>query len=96
MMAYLSVGDRETALMLFEWAQHLRDDDDRYWTGIVYPEQVHFPGGEKSTYTAAAVILAADALAQSTPAAALFTDHDFLPSLIDTEGPVDAPVGDRD
>ena len=96
MMAFLGVGDRETALMLFEWAQHLRDDDDRYWTGIVYPEQVHFPGGEKSTYTAAAVILGADALSQSTPAAPLFTDHDFLPSLIDTEEPVDAPVGDRD
>ncbi len=62
----------------------------------MYPDEVHFPGGEQSTYTAAAVILAADALAQSTPAATLFTDHRFLPSLIDTAEPVDAPVGDRD
>ena len=49
---------------LFRWAQDLRDDDGAYWTGIVYPELKHFPGGERSTYTAAAVVLAADALSR--------------------------------
>ena len=41
----------------------------RYWTGIVFPEEVHFPGGEQSTYTAASVVLAADAIAGSSPPA---------------------------
>lgn len=79
-IAYLTVGDTERALELFTWAQRLRtDDNDRYWTGIVLPEQVHFPGGEQSTYTAAAVLLAADALGGKSATAGLFTDHDSLP-----------------
>ena len=79
LLAYLSVGRTDFALELFRQAQTLRSEDGYYWTGIVYPEQVHFPGDERSTYTAAAVILAADALAQSSPASRLFTDHSFLP-----------------
>jgi hypothetical protein len=51
-------------------------DDGRYWTGIVYPDEIHFPDAEQSTYTAAAVILAADALDGTSPTAGLFTDHD--------------------
>jgi hypothetical protein len=50
-------------------------------TGNVYPQQVHFPGDERSTYTAAAVILAADALAGASAASSLFTDHSFLPEV---------------
>lgn len=84
MMALLAVGETERAHLLFEWAQNLREDDGRYWTGIVYPDEVHFPGGEQSTYTAAAVILGADALTGASPASALFVDHDTLPALIDT------------
>ena len=38
---------------LFGWAQQYREPGGRYWTGTVYPEGVHFPGGEQSTYTAA-------------------------------------------
>ena len=37
-------------------------DDGHYWTGIVFPEMVHFPGNERRTYTAASIVLAADAL----------------------------------
>jgi hypothetical protein len=84
MLAHLAVGETDRAVQLFEWAQTLREPDGRYWTGIVYPEEVHFPGQEQSTYTAAAVVLAADALAQGSPAAGLFVDHDALPALIDT------------
>ncbi len=77
-MAYLAVGDRDMATTLFAWAQQHREPDGRYWTGTVYPEVVHFPGGEQSTYTAATVVLAADALGGCSPAAALFVDHDAL------------------
>jgi hypothetical protein len=87
LMAYLSLGDRDMALSLFEWAQTLRADGGRYWTGVVYPDLVHFPGGEMSTYTAASIVLAADALAGASPAAELFVNHDALPelALIDAE-----------
>ncbi len=85
MLAHLAVGDRARAVELFEWSQHLRAEDGHYWTGIVYPELVHFPGEEKSTYTDASVVLAADALSATTPAAGLFTDHDLLPELIEDE-----------
>ena len=82
LMAELSLGHRDLALDLFGWAQQLRDDDGHYWTGIVFPDEVHFPGDERSTYTAAAVILAADALRRTSPAAGLFVDHDALPALV--------------
>jgi len=83
LIAHLAVGEDEMALTMFEQAQSLRDIEGYYWTGIVYPEQVHFPGDERSTYTAAAVILAADALGRCTPASGLFTEHDRLPPLVD-------------
>ena len=44
---------------------------------------MHFPGGERSTYTAAAIILAADALCSDGPASHLFTDSSSLPELIE-------------
>jgi len=93
LMALLSVGQREPALDLFRWAQRHREDDGRYWTGIVYPDEVHFPGGEQSTYTAAAIVLGADALAGESPASHLFVHHDRLPALIDTH--TDDAVADR-
>jgi len=81
-LAYLAVGGRDRALELFERAQAQRLDDGRYWTGIVYPQEVHFPADETSTYSAAAVLLAAEALHGATRAAALFSAHDdVLPVL---------------
>lgn len=86
LLAYLALGERDVALRLFEWAQVLRDDDGHYWTGIVFPEMVHFPGNERSTYTAASIVLAADALAGATPAAELFVDHaSTLPPVLPLE-----------
>ncbi len=75
-IAHLAAGEGSRALKLFADAQALRDDaDGRYFTGMVYPELIHFPDREKSTYTAAAVILAADALFGQTPTSDLFTKH---------------------
>jgi hypothetical protein len=82
-MAHLAVGDRETADRLFSWTEQYRHDDGRYWTGTVYPDETRFPAGERSTYTAASVILCDDALSGASPASALFVDHDaVLPELI--------------
>ena len=83
LIAHLAVGERALATELFAMAQAHRTEDGRYWTGIVYPEEATFPGGEQSTYTSASVILAADALAGATEASKLFVDHDaVLPPLL--------------
>jgi hypothetical protein len=92
LLAHLAVGEDEIAHEMFRQANTLRDEEGYYWTGIVYPEQVHFPGDERSTYTAAAVILAADALGRSTPAHGLFTDHHLLPTPVDVSDASDAPA----
>ena len=84
-MAHLSVGERSISFELYEQAQALREDDGSYWTGIVYPDRTHFPGNERSTYTAAAVILATDALGASSPASGLFVDHDLLPEVVEID-----------
>ena len=82
-MALLAVGEDEKARDLFRWAQAMRTDDGDYFTGLVYPERKTFPGDERSTYTAAAVVLAHDALTRTTRASGLFVDHDALPDLVD-------------
>ncbi|MDP9389959.1 MAG: prenyltransferase, partial [Actinomycetota bacterium] len=53
--------------------QHLRHEDGSYWTGFVYPDDARWPV-ERTTWTAAAVVLAADALSAATPASRLFRD----------------------
>ena len=69
-LALDAIGDRERALRLLADVQHLRHEDGSYWTGFVFPENVNWPG-EQTTYTAAAVILAVDALSLSTPGATI-------------------------
>lgn len=82
-LAHLAVGEDKIAADMFEWIQTLRVDSGHYWTGRVYPQLVHFPTDEQSTYSAAAVLLAADALGGTTRASRLFTDHASLPEIMD-------------
>ena len=70
-MALAAIGD-DRAEQLFADVQHLRSDDGKYWTGLVYPENVNWPV-EHTTYTAAAVILAWDVLTGTTPGAGVMT-----------------------
>jgi hypothetical protein len=65
-MALDAIGERDRALRLFADMQHLRDEGGRYWTGYVFPDDVRWPV-EHTTYTAAAVVLAADELSRATP-----------------------------
>jgi hypothetical protein len=67
-MALEAIGDRARARRLFADMQHLRGEGGAYWTGFVFPENVNWPH-EHTTYTAAAVILAADVLSDATPGA---------------------------
>ena len=72
-LALDALGDRDRALRIFADMQHLRHEDGSYWTGWQFVNRRHFPH-ERSAYTAAAVILAADALSNTTPAAGVFRD----------------------
>jgi len=82
-LAHLAAGDARTAHLLVEWAQHLRHDDGSYFTGMVHPQRHHFPPGERSTYSAAAMTLAAAALAGTGP---------LIPLLL-TDAALDQPGG---
>jgi hypothetical protein len=70
-LALDALGDRERALGLLRDLQHLRHEDGGYWTGYVYPDETVWPK-QLTTYTAAAVILAVDALSGATPGSDIF------------------------
>ena len=85
-LALDALGLTSRALDLFSYTRRHRRDDGAYWTGIAYPSEVTFPDQETTSYTAAAIILAADALTSSSDAAGLFR-HDSLPRPIDLAEP---------
>jgi hypothetical protein len=74
-LSLLAAGDTDAAVALFDGIQRLRHPNGGYYTGEVVPERVHFPADEQSAYSAAAIILAADALVGESPTSGLFTDH---------------------
>jgi len=69
-MSLDALGRHDEAVEQFAAMQHLREPDGRYWTGYVEPDAVFWPD-EHTTYTAAAVVLAADELSGTTPAAGI-------------------------
>jgi hypothetical protein len=74
-LALAATGEREQALRLLQEVQHLRESDGSYWTGLVFDEDVRWPV-ERSSWTSAAMVLAADALAGG-PTLALFAGDDL-------------------
>jgi hypothetical protein len=66
-----AIGDHSRALDLFDQVQHLRDPGGSYWTGWQFVNQAHFPN-EQSSWTSAAVILAADTLSGATAGSGIF------------------------
>ena len=74
-IAHAVIGDFATATDLLRWTRSHRLDDGSYWTGIVYPGMERFPFDETSAYTAAAVILAADAITGASPASSVFASR---------------------
>ena len=72
-LALTAAGRRDDAAEQLAAMQHLRADDGSYWTGLVLADGVRWPV-ERTTWTAAAVVLAADAIAGTGPAAGLFAD----------------------
>lgn len=70
-MATEALGEKETARRLVTDVQHLRETDGSYHTGLVYSDGKRWPI-ERSTWTAAAVVLAVDAIDEVTPASGIF------------------------
>ncbi|PVG83051.1 prenyltransferase [Nocardioides gansuensis] len=94
-MALDAIGARDRALRLFAEMQHLRAEEGRYWTGYVYPDQVNWPV-EHTTYTAAAVVLAADALAQGTAGADIMRGTSLAPDFAEIALECGCPSPDAD
>ncbi|MFZ2511295.1 MAG: prenyltransferase [Gordonia sp. (in: high G+C Gram-positive bacteria)] len=72
-LALEALGDTAAATALVSSIQHLRDPDGSYWTGLVYDDGKRWPV-EKSCWTSAAVVLAADAISRATPGNGIFRD----------------------
>lgn len=72
-LALATMGERDAAAELVAAMQHLREADGSYWTGLVLTDGVRWPV-ERTTWTAAAVVLAVDALHGQHPRSAIFRD----------------------
>lgn len=78
-MALLAAGDHARAVQLYSWLHQWRLDDGSYWTGYQFAMDIMWPD-EKPTWTAGAILLAADALTDYTPACKLFREVNLLPA----------------
>jgi len=83
-MAHAVAGLQDEAMALLHWASRLRQPDGGYWTGTVEPAGKTFPHDERSSYTAAAMVLADDCLYGSGPASTLFRGEG-LPAGLDLD-----------
>ncbi|RDI65964.1 prenyltransferase [Nocardia pseudobrasiliensis] len=69
-----AAGDSGRARRLLAAMQHLREDDGSYWTGLVFADGKRWPE-ERTTWTGAAMILAADALSRTSGGNGIFRDQ---------------------
>ena len=70
----VAIEDTDKAKELFDWLHQWRDPKDNlYWTGYVYTDRKYWPI-EKPTWTAGAVLLAADSLFAFTNGSKLFLE----------------------
>jgi hypothetical protein len=74
-LALAAMGAVKQGGIVFNWIQDRTFPDGSYWSGFTYPEIVVWPE-DKITWTNAAILLAADALYDLTPAGRLF-GHQF-------------------
>lgn len=76
-MALLAADEHAKAVQVYSWLHQWRDNNDgAYWTGYQYKEKIIWPE-EKTTWTAGAILLAADALTQHTAAWDIFQRCQF-------------------
>jgi len=83
-MACAAAGLTREANQLFEDLARFQAEDGSWWTGYVFTDEVMWPD-ERPTWTAGAILLAADTLYSLTAAASLFTrsrHHSAEPSTL--------------
>jgi hypothetical protein len=81
-LALHACGLTARARSMLSWTRWLRSEEGAYWTGATHPDHVIFPEGEKTTWTAAAVLIANDALHQKSATSDFFrslSGADFAP-----------------
>ncbi len=71
-MATLAAGDRQRAADLFDLLPRYQAGDGSWWTGYVFTDDIMWPD-ERPTWTAGAILLAADALTGASRTSSLFT-----------------------
>jgi hypothetical protein len=74
-MACTGAGQQDLAQELYSNLQRFQVEDGSWWTGYVFKDDLHWPD-ERPSWTAAAILLAADALYELTPAHHIFKIHD--------------------
>jgi hypothetical protein len=74
-LTLMAVGKGELAETILKSIDDKKFDDGSYWCGVTFPANIIWPE-EKTTWTNAAVLLAADAIYNITPASCLF-NHAF-------------------
>lgn len=72
-LALVAAGQPARASEVFSWQHEWRSGDGSYWMGWQLEQNVPWPE-ERPAWTAAAAILAADAITAATPAARLFRE----------------------
>ena len=70
-MALAACERHEQARIVFSWMLDKKDEQGRYWMGVTVPDGVIWPE-ERTSWTAAAILLAYDSLYDLTPAGGLF------------------------
>jgi hypothetical protein len=76
-MALLAAGDHARAVEVYSWLHQWRIEGGSYWTGYQFALDINWPD-ERPTWTAGAILLAADALTEHSPAAHLFREVRLL------------------
>jgi MMP endo-(1,4)-3-O-methyl-alpha-D-mannosidase len=73
-LALAACGLTIRARQIFSWVHRFRVGSGGYFTGIGHPDHGSYPEGEETSYTAATVLMAADALAGESPTGGFFRD----------------------
>jgi len=74
-LALSAMGNRNLSEIVFTWIQNKTNEDGSYWCGFTCPDMTIWPK-DKSTWTNAVVLIAADAIYDLTPSGRLFS-HRF-------------------
>jgi hypothetical protein len=73
-LALAAVGLAGRARQIVIWMREQRLENGSYWTGTTHPDRIRWPEMEQTTWTAATVLLAHDALSGDTATRTFFRD----------------------